>query len=351
MNKPDFSATPFSVTMKDPPHRLNSSVSDENFKLTCDAILPKLVRLDQLSIDSILKHNDPQQSQIVLPDGRKFVWYFAIGSMTNPISLYLRGLTPIESYPVMCPNYKMTFPDNTGMADIEYCPGIEIHGVVHLLPDEQMACLDVIEGFYHRILVNVVDYQGQSHTVYVYKMNAINEPASPPAERYLDIIVKGCEYHNVRPEYIDRLKREQLVKPRKQPQAFRSFTDIPSNVFYSLTDLSQHNGSNPDLSLWTSVNGKILEYAGIPDIRHPDYEEQKRFLAFFQPRYGGHELVYAMAKVLYEPLYKLPLSEEDMSDEHRAMIEDSFFDWVAKDAVQASYWKPIGRLLPPGDTL
>jgi hypothetical protein len=335
--------------MVDPTHRLNSSVSDGNFKITCDAILSKIVRLDQLSIDSILKHNDPQQAQIVLPDGRQFVWYFAIGSMTNPISLHLRGLTPIVSYPVVCPNYKMVFPDNTGMADIEYNPGTEIHGVVHLLSDEQMACLDVIEGFYHRNLTNVIDYQGQSHTVYVYKMNAINEPASPPNERYLDIIVKGCEYHNVRPEYIDQLKREQPVKPRKQPHALKSFTDIPSNVYYSLTDLSQHNGSNPDLPLWTSVNGKILEYGGIPHKHYPDYEEQKRFLAFFQPRYGGRELVYAMAKVLYEPLYKLPLREEDMHDEHRAMIEDSVFDWIVKDTVQASYWKPIGRLLPADD--
>ncbi|CAF1107436.1 unnamed protein product [Rotaria sp. Silwood1] len=231
------------------------------------------------------------------------------------------------------------------MADIDSCPGTEFDGVVHLLPQEQIIRLDQIEGFYHRILVNVIDYQHQSHTVYVYKMNNTNEISSLPSERYLDIIVKGCEYHNVRPEYIDRLKREQPVIKRKKPIEFKSFTDITPNIFYSMEELVRHDGSDQTRQLWTSVNGKILEYAGLPANDHPDYELQKRFFAFFQPRYGGREMVFAMAKVLYEPLYKLPLNDEDMSDEHRAMIEDNFFDWVVKDTVQTSYWKPIGRLL------
>ncbi|CAF3214560.1 unnamed protein product, partial [Rotaria sp. Silwood2] len=95
------------------------------------------------------------------------------------------------------------------MADIDVCPGAEFDGVVHLLPDEQIILLDQVEGFYHRISVNVIDYQQKFHTVYVYKMNNTTEIPSLPSERYLDIIIKGCEYHNVRPEYVDRLKHDQ----------------------------------------------------------------------------------------------------------------------------------------------
>ncbi len=33
------------------------------------------------------------------------------------------------------------------------------------------------------------------------------------SERYLDMIVKGCEYYKVQPAYVNRLKEEQVVKP------------------------------------------------------------------------------------------------------------------------------------------
>ncbi|CAF1452430.1 unnamed protein product [Rotaria sordida] len=151
--------------------------------------------------------------------------------MNNPISLYLRDLHPIVSYPVVCPNYQVIFRSPSGMADIEPDPRAEFHGVDHLLSNDEMARLDKMESIYRRILVNVIDYQDQSHLVYAYTMIIPNKTVGLPSERYLDIIVKGCEYHNVRPEYINRLKQEQTVVPRKQPQEFQSFTDIPIDAF------------------------------------------------------------------------------------------------------------------------
>jgi hypothetical protein len=334
-----------SFAMADSMHRLNSSSSDANFKLSCASVLEKLVPHDQPSIDSILAHNDPQQPQIVLPDGQQFTWYLAIGSMNNPISMHLRDLCPIISYPVVCPNHQIIFRGTGGMADIEPCPGAEFHGVVHLLSDGQMASLDKMESMYRRIVVDVLDYQDQSHLVYAYKMDLVNQPIGLPSERYLDIIVKGCEYYNVRPEYINRLKHEQAVIPRKQPHAFESFTDIPPDVFYSVDELARHNGSDLTLPLWVCVNGKILEYSGLPATDHLDYEQQRRFYSFFQPLYGGREVDHGMAKGLYEPLYKLPLTEEDLSDEHRAMIEDTYFNMISKSPQHKGYWKPIGRIL------
>jgi hypothetical protein len=327
-------------------HRLNLSMSDANFKLSCASVLDKLVRLDQPTIDSILAHNDPQKPQIVLPDGRQFIWYLAIGSMINPISLYLRDLTPIISYPAMCLNYQLTFRGVNGMGDIEPCSDSTFHGVVHLLSDEQMTRLDKLEMMYRRIVVNVVDYEDQSHLTYAYKVDLDNQAMNLPSERYLDIIVKGCEYYKVRPEYINRLKQEQAVVPRKQPNTFQSFDNVPSNVFYSVDELARHNGNDPTLPLWVCVNRKILEYTGLPPTDHPDYEQQRRFYSFFQPLYGGKVVDHGMAKSLYEPLYKLPLSETDLSDEHRAMIEDTYVSMVVKSAQYKDYWKPIGRLQP-----
>ncbi|CAF4713727.1 unnamed protein product, partial [Rotaria magnacalcarata] len=57
---------------------LNSSLSDASFTLSCENILSELVGPDQAIIDWILKHDTRDKAEIVLPDGQKFLWYFAI---------------------------------------------------------------------------------------------------------------------------------------------------------------------------------------------------------------------------------------------------------------------------------
>jgi hypothetical protein len=46
-------------------------------------------------------------------------------------------------------------------------------------------------------------------------MKADNLSTNLPSERYLDIIIKGCEYYKVQSEYINKLNDEQAVIPRK----------------------------------------------------------------------------------------------------------------------------------------
>jgi hypothetical protein len=174
-------------------------------------------------------------------------------------------------------------------------------------------------------------------------MSSNDQPITIPHERYLDIIIKGCEYYQVRPEYINRLKNEQPVIPRKQPDTFQLFTDFPSDVYYSIDDLEKHNGSDPALPLWVCVNGKILEYAGLPSNDHPDYKFQEHFYTFSKQKLAGREITSMIAKTLYEPLYKLPLNDEDISHEHRAHIEDHYYNTLASSQNKL-YWKPIGRL-------
>jgi hypothetical protein len=324
-------------------HRLNSSSSEASFKLSCESVLSKLVPPEKSFIDSILAYDNPEQPEIVLPDGQKFFWYFAIGSMMNPISLYLRDLIPIMSYPATCLDHNVVFAGPGGMANIETCSGAEFDGVVHLLSNEQMTRLDEVELTYHRIKINSIDYQNRSHTVYAYQMNVTSQINSLPHERYLDIIIKGCEYYKVRPEYINRLRNEQPVIPRRHPNNFQSFTDFPQDIYYSLDELKKHDGSDPTLPVWTCVNGKILEYAGLPANDHPDYELQRHYYTLLKQKVGGREVVNVMAKALYEPLYKLPLNDDDICSEHRAQIEDHYYNTFANPQ-NKSYWKPIGRL-------
>ncbi|CAF4670090.1 unnamed protein product [Rotaria sp. Silwood1] len=330
-------------------HRLNSSASDANFKLSCDIVLSKLVPLEKSIIDSILANNNPEEPEIILPDGRVFIWYFAIGSMINPVSLYLRDLTPIMSYPAICKDHKIVFRGPSGMANCEACPDAEFDGVVHLLSKEHMARLDDIEFGYHRSKIKCIDYEGQYHTVYVYQMNINNQLPGIPYERYLDIIIKGCEYFKVRSEYINRLKDGQPVVPRKQPTSFQSFKDFPSDAYYSMDELKKHNGDDPSLPLWICVNGKILEYAGLPPNDHPDYEFQRNFYTFYKNKLTGFEVTNIAAKALYDPLYKIPLNDVDLCDEHRAQIEDFYYDMFSSPH-NKTYWKPIGRLRQPNNS-
>ena len=332
--------------MVDQIHRLNSSASDANFKLTCENVLSKIVRLDQSTIDTILSYDDPQKTEIVLPDGQKFVWYFAIGSMINPISLHLRDLTPVVSYPAKCLDYQLVFRGMAGMGDIEACPGAEFHGVVHLLSEEAMARLDAMEMVYNRIAVKSVNYQGQLHLVTAYKVTLENQQSNLPSERYLDIIVKGCEYFKVDPEYIARLKRNQPVTPRKPPHEFKLLTGVPEDVFYSAEELARHNGSDPSLPVWVSINGKILEYVDTPDDddNHPDAEARKRLLGFIKMRLAGRDATQVTSRALYEPLYPLPMDGQPICEQHQAQIEDELCSRIGY--YQNNKWKSIGRLRP-----
>ena len=338
-----------SFNMTQQTFRLNSSLSDANFKLSCENVLSKLKHPDQSTIDHILIYNNHEKPEIILPDGQKYVWYFSIGSMMNPISLFLRDIVPLMSFPAKCPDYKVTFREPSGMADTEACPNAEFHGVVHLLSNERMRHLDEIELTYHRIAVSCIDYQEQSHTVYAYKMNIDNLSPGLPSERYLDVIVKGCEYYKVQSEYIDQLKYEQAVIPRRQPHLFQSFK-VPDDVFYSVEELSQHNGNDSTLPLWISINGKILEYQGLPSADDSDYEFQKKIYTFYTTKFGGCEATLTIARALYEPLYKIPLSENDLCSQHRAQIEDDFCHRNT-NGQNKSYWKPIGRLYTPNNSL
>jgi hypothetical protein len=241
------------------------------------------------------------------------------------------------------------------MADIEQCKGEEFDGVVHLLPIEQMIRLDKVEHMYRRIIVNIIDYQQRSHLVYVYKMSLIGQKERPigiPSERYLDIIVKGCEYFGVRSSYINRLKHEQPVIPRKLATAYQTINNIPDNVYYTNEDLLKHDGKNAIFPLWISINGKILEYKGLPTDDHPDYENQKRFYDFILSYFGGREVAHVISRAWYEPMHKLPLNDDDLSDEHRALAEDMFVsrDLNNNEKNSESYWKPIGRIVQTSKT-
>ncbi|CAF0975891.1 unnamed protein product [Adineta ricciae] len=327
---------------------LNSHSSDIPFRKSCERVLQRTKQFESHNLEQILAFDNPGKP-FIDDHQHVYIWYLAIGSMINPISLHLRDITPLMSYPAKCFDHRLVFRDRSGMADIDFCEGEEFDGVVHLVPIEQMNRLDQVEHMYTKIIVPITDYQERSHLVYVYKMTPNGQQERPigiPSERYLDIIIKGCEYFGVRSSYINRLKNKQTVIPRKSADTYQTIADVPDNVFYTYEDLAKHDGKDPTVPLWISVNGKVLEYSGLPSVDHPDYENQKRFYDFVLSYFGGREVVCAISRAWYEPMFKIPLNNDDICDEHRALAEDMCVSWGLNCGGDnnASYWKPIGRI-------
>ncbi|CAF3373197.1 unnamed protein product [Rotaria sp. Silwood1] len=91
------------------------------------------------------------------------------------------------------------------------------------------------------------------------------------------------------------------------------------------------------------------KYAGLPPNDHPDYEFQRNFYTFYKNKLTGFEVTNIAAKALYDPLYKIPLNDVDLCDEHRAQIEDFYYDMFSSPH-NKTYWKPIGRLRQPNNS-
>ena len=57
-------------------------------------------------------------------------WYFAIGSMMNPLSMKNRSIVPLTSVPGELFDYELVFTGGMGFAEAIPCPGSSFHGVL-----------------------------------------------------------------------------------------------------------------------------------------------------------------------------------------------------------------------------
>jgi len=314
--------------------------------------------------------------------------------MINPTSLRLRRLYPLESHPALLRGWRCVFRGDCGMASIlpadstlpsmnnHPIPRNDFHGVLHRLDEDMMARLDIIESAYERLTVEVELYDGRRQKATVYKMyEAKLDPMRPdtlPSERYLDIISKGCEHFGVSREYIEWLRGHECV-PRKDPATYRK---IPVHRLHqsgkkhlNLTaeELAKYDGKtllkegsgdeideggDDDISslkspppappspsrpryypLRIAINRKVLEWVG--DTSQPLLANTYEFMSF---NFGGTDLTHSYTRVFYEPLYPTVDKLDDMSHEHRAWVEDLFYDKVCTSDRTLREWQLVGFL-------
>ena len=88
-----------------------------------------------------------------------------------------------------------------------------------------------------------------------------------------------------------------------------------------------------------AVNKKVLEWIG--DLSQPLLANTYEFMRF---NFGGTDLTHSYTRVFFEPLYPIVDSFKDMSLEHRAMIEDIFYEKVLGPDEASREWKLVGFL-------
>jgi len=131
-------------------------------------------------------------------------WYFAYGSNMNPLRMRTRGLSFSEALAGHLPGYELCFnkrahdrPD-TAYANIRYCQGSMVEGVLYRLDDPaEISKMDPFEGtpiFYSRERMPVLTAQGMLPG-WVYVANpAWRSEGLRPTRDYLEHLLAGREH-------------------------------------------------------------------------------------------------------------------------------------------------------------
>ena len=120
------------------------------------------------------------------------------------------GRAQLEGWRLRCNKSGM---DGTAKANIEAEQGAVVWGVVYRIPAAALPELDVIEGGYERITVEVLDDAGDKHSCHTYTSRRLTDEPLLPNAWYKQHILQGAAEHGLPSSY-----RAQLVAWPTLPQ-------------------------------------------------------------------------------------------------------------------------------------
>lgn len=269
-------------------------------------------------------------------------YYVGIGSMMNPVSLSLRGLNPLQSWPCRCIGFTRRFWGKNGMAEIFEVEDGEFHGVLHKMTDDDLKKLDAIEIGYIRKDITCVLYDGTEVVATGYQFDrtkiTLDEPR-PPSERYVDIMALGMEHYGCDPVAVSALRATQDIIPRKKMHEFLQLPFVAGceDCVYSRSEVEKNDGRE-GRPLHKVVNRKVLQFC------EPEGVGTDDIAARFErdcSKGGGEDLTLFVARMLYEPKFPTCACVSEMGEEHRAFVEDLMVGFTANPPV---YYKCVGNL-------
>ena len=282
-------------------------------------------------------------SSLTMSSTEGHLFYFAIGSMMNPVSLANRGIRPISSEPAEVLDYRLGFFTAMGVAAAIADKGSSFHGVIHHVTLSDMEKLDKIEGVteggYQRETATALLYNGTTRQVTVYaasdeliRNDTIN---ALPQERYLEIMIAGAQHYGVSSEHIEFLQSHDKI-PRPSKEEYLSFGPVVCDRTMTLEQVFDNNGLG-DKPLFISLNGKVIEVTC-----DRDSKDFKEYHTMFHLMGQVGELF--MSKVLYDPMYGCPECLEDVTPEHAAYCEHALCEILK---ITGEKRKIVAKLEPP----
>ena len=232
-------------------------------------LVPSILRTSNTAnrmISPIRQANGPTESPQVKSaminnsfGAERTFWYFAIGSMMNPISLSNRKLVPKESKPAELLDHRLYFFGSLGMAEAIADEGYSFHGVLHKMDEATMAELDKIEFGYTRKDGIAKLYDGSTVPCTVYAREGKERGPhidKPPTQRYLEIMMMGAKHFGVVQSHIDYLNYHEQQK-RHLPHEFEGYYVPPGTPMMTYEEVERMDGQD-GRPLANIINGKVL---------------------------------------------------------------------------------------------
>ena len=213
------------------------------------------------------------------------------------------------------------------------------------MSDEDMKALDKMERGYIRKEIDCYLYDG-THIVgtgYQFDRSKLSvNAARPPSERYVDVMVEGMTHFGCDPSAIDEIRNTPNQTPRRQPHEYEVI-QIPEecrNKNFTWKEVENSTGidGNP---LRVVFNGKVMEFCEPVEVEKEKIEDRYRR----ELQNAGKDVTHIGSKMMYDPMFPQVTSIEEMSPEHIAYNEDSY--WRRTHIFPPVYFKCVGRVDPP----
>ena len=121
--------------------------------------------------------------------------YFAYGMNTNLDEMAYRCPGAVSWGHARLINHVFRFAFH---ADVEACKGSYVDGVLWEISPENLAALDLLEGYpsyYDRCALQVV-HESRTYMALTYRMQP-GHPDAAPISRYFDMVLEGYQSHHV----------------------------------------------------------------------------------------------------------------------------------------------------------
>lgn len=123
------------------------------------------------------------------------MYYFAYGMNTDRAGMAQRCPGALSLGPARLLDHRFRFAVH---ADVVACENSSVQGVLWYIDQHHLNSLDRLEGYpwYYDRAKLTVNHGGQQIQAHCYRMQAGN-PDAPPAQAYLDCVLRGYAEHGV----------------------------------------------------------------------------------------------------------------------------------------------------------